>query len=172
MGKLIEKLSQFFKGAKKVAIVGVGSDMRGDDAAGVEVVRRLKRVLTSRRVMLIEGGVAPENFTSKIVRFKPSHVVFIDAADIGVEPGGVNLIEPEKIIGSAFTHRLPLSILSDYLRAKTGAKVLLVGIQPENVTFCNKISKRVDSAICKVTLAIEESLSAILGSPNFTVLKG
>jgi len=157
---LIEELTKFFKGAKRVVIVGVGSELRGDDAAGLEVVRRLKRILTSRRVMLVEGGAAPENFTTKIKRFNPTHIVFIDAADIGGEPGSVTLIAPERIVGSAFTHRLPLSFLADYLKTQINARILVIGIQPENLKFSDKISQRVERAIKELESAIKKSISA------------
>ena len=157
---MIEELTKFFKGAKRVVIVGVGSELRGDDAAGLEVVRRLKRILTSRRVMLVEGGAAPENFTTKIKRFNPTHIVFIDAADIGGEPGSVTLIAPERIVGSAFTHRLPLSFLADYLKTQINARILVIGIQPENLKFSDKISQRVEKAIKELESAIKKSISA------------
>lgn len=157
---MIEELTKFFKGAKRVVIVGVGSELRGDDAAGLEVVRRLKRILTSRRVMLVEGGAAPENFTTKIKRFNPTHIVFIDAADIGGEPGSVTLIAPERIVGSAFTHRLPLSFLADYLKTQINARILVIGIQPENLKFSDKISQRVERAIKELESAIKKSISA------------
>jgi len=157
---LIEELTKFFKGAKRVVIVGVGSELRGDDAAGLEVVRRLKRILTSPQVMLVEGGAAPENFTTKIKRFNPTHIVFIDAADIGGEPGSVTLIAPERIVGSAFTHRLPLSFLADYLKTQINARILVIGIQPENLKFSDKISQRVEKAIKELESAIKKSISA------------
>ena len=157
---MIEELTKFFKGAKRVVIVGVGSELRGDDAAGLEVVRRLKRILTSPQVMLVEGGAAPENFTTKIKRFNPTHIVFIDAADIVGEPGSVTLIAPERIVGSAFTHRLPLSFLADYLKTQINARILVIGIQPENLKFSDKISQRVEKAIKELESAIKKSISA------------
>lgn len=156
---MIEELTKFFKGAKRVVIVGVGSELRGDDAAGLEVVRRLKRILTSRRVMLVEGGAAPENFTTKIKRFNPTHIVFIDAADIGGEPGSMTLIAPERIVGSAFTHRLPLSFLADYLKTQINARILVIGIQPHHVDIGSEISGKVKKAIDVLADALVKILS-------------
>jgi hydrogenase 3 maturation protease len=110
--------------------------------------------------MLVEGGAAPENFTTKIKRFNPTHIVFIDAADIGGEPGSVTLIAPERIVGSAFTHRLPLSFLADYLKTQINARILVIGIQPENLKFSDKISQRVERAIKELESAIKKSISA------------
>ncbi|MDI6643237.1 MAG: hydrogenase maturation peptidase HycI [Candidatus Hodarchaeaceae archaeon] len=141
-------LFSFLKGATRVAVVGVGSEMRGDDAAGIEAVRGLREGLKSPNVLLIEGGVAPENFTSQIRRFKPSHVIFIDAADFGAEPGQVVLAEPEAITGQSIsTHTMPLSILAGYLREQTGAKVALLGIQPARAQLGAEMSEAVRDSI-------------------------
>jgi len=134
-----------------VVVVGVGSEMRGDDAAGMEVVRRLRKVLKSPNVFLIEGGVAPENFTSKIRRFQPSHVIFIDATDFGAEPGEVVLAEPEAITGESIsTHTMSLSILAKYIREQTGAKVALLGIQPARAQMGAEMSEVVKDSVKRV----------------------
>ncbi len=144
-------LSSFLKGATRVAVVGVGSEMRGDDAAGMKVVRRLREMLNSPNLLFIEGGVAPENFTSQIRRFEPSHVIFIDATDFGAEPGEVVLAEPEAITGqSVSTHTMPLSILAKYIREQTGAKIALLGIQPARAQMGVEMSGAVKDSIKRV----------------------
>lgn len=144
-------LSSFLKGATRVVVVGVGSEMRGDDAAGMEVVRRLQGVLKSPHVFLVKGGVVPENFTSQIRRFKPSHVIFIDATDFGAEPGEVILAGPEAITGQSIsTHTIPLSILAKYLQDQTGAKIVLLGIQPARAQMGAEMSGAVKDSIKRV----------------------
>ncbi len=144
-------LSSFLKGATRVVVVGVGSEMRGDDAAGMEIVRRLRGVLKSSHVFLIEGGVAPENFTSKIRRFQPSHVILIDATDFGAEPGEVVLAEPGAITGQSIsTHTMPLSILAKYLQEQTGAKIALLGIQPARAQMGAEMSGTVKDSVKRV----------------------
>jgi len=80
-------------------------EMRGDDAAGIEVVRRLRHKLKSSKVLLVEGGVAPENFTSNIRRFKPSHVIFIDATDFGAEHWVVSSLNFMVSLARSFSSR-------------------------------------------------------------------
>ena len=116
-----------------MAVVGVGSDLRGDDAAGVRVASRLAAWAArsgSTRLASFVGGAAPENFTGEIARHRPDCVVLVDAAHLGLEPGEVGLIAPEQVRGLAFsTHMLPVPILLDYLRATTGCRTVVVGIQ-------------------------------------------
>lgn len=145
-----------------MVVVGVGSEMRGDDAAGIEIVRGLRRGLRSRNVLLIEGGVAPENFTSRIRRFKPSHILFVDATDFKAKPGEIILVEPEAITGQSIsTHIMPLSILADYLKEQTGAKIALMGIQPKRASIGSRMSNPVKVALAKVVEILLEKLNSI-----------
>ena len=154
--------SSFLKNATRVVVVGVGSEMRGDDAVGMDVLKGLKRGLKSRNVLLIEGGVAPENFTSQIRRFRPSHVIFIDATDFGAKPGDVVIAEPGAITGqSVSTHTVPLSALAGYIREQTGSDVALVGIQPERANLGAKMCDPVKISVGKVVEILLENLKSV-----------
>ena len=150
------------KNARRVAIIGIGSDLRADDAAGVEVVRSLRRHLTSPNVLLIDGGVAPENFTAQIKKFRPSHVIMIDATDLGLKPGTASIVDLNTITGpSIFSHRLPLSIFADYLRAHDEAKIIFIGIQPANARIGAAMSKQVKKAVDATSEVILKALGSI-----------
>lgn len=154
-------LLEFLRGAERVAVVGVGSELRADDGAGVEVVRKLKKLLTSSRVLLVEAGPVPEHYLEELERFKPSHVLFVDAADFNASPGSVVLAKPESVVGRAIsTHKLPLSLLASYLHEQLGARVALLGIQPKNVELGGGMSAEVKMAVVETARA----LSRVLGS--------
>lgn len=155
-------LLSMLKDARRVAIIGIGSDLRADDAAGVEVVRGLRGHLTSPNVLLIDGGVAPENFTAQIKKFRPSHVIMIDATDLGLKPGTASIVDLNTITGpSIFSHRLPLSIFADYLRAHDEAKIILIGIQPANARIGAAMSKQVKKSVDTTSAVILEALGSI-----------
>ena len=155
-------VSSFFKGMSRAVVVGIGSDLRGDDAAGAMVARNLKARVKSPNVLAIDAGVAPESFTSKIRKFKPSHVLLIDAADFGGGPGELIFTESSATLGrSISTHRLPLSVLSEYLRNQTSAKVVLVGIQPSGAEIGGKMSEKVVGAVEELTAVLARKLSLL-----------
>ncbi len=155
-------LSAALECASRVAVVGIGSEMRGDDAAGVLVARNLKKRVNSLKVLIIDAGVAPESFTSQIKEFKPSHVILIDAADFGAEPGAVIFTDSSAAVGQSIsTHRLPLSVLSNYLRNQTSAKVFLVGIQPSRAEIGGKMSEKVTGTVEEITKILVKKLRSI-----------
>lgn len=125
-------MEEFFKGARKVVICGIGNDVRGDDAFGVYVVERLKEKVSNPKVVFLNCGEMPESYAGKIIRENPSHVVFIDAVHFEGKPGEIVLADPEGTLGEAFsTHKMPLKLLVGYLKQNTKAKFILIGAQPK-----------------------------------------
>lgn len=143
-------LSDRLTGFHRLAILGVGSVLRSDDAAGMEVVRRLEERLCPmpRSVRLFAGETAPENFSGSIKRFAPSHLLILDAADVGLNPGEFADIQPADVGGPCFlTHMLPLKVMVDYLVAETGAEVTLLGIQYRTLAFDGPLSPEINQAV-------------------------
>lgn len=133
----------------RIAIVGIGNEMRGDDAAGMLIARDLDlRIGNKENLLVIEGGHAPENATGELRKFSPDLVLLIDAADMGEKVGSIALIPMEQIDGiSASTHSLPLSMLARYLTLELNCAVALLGIQPGSVEMGAAVSDEVNQAV-------------------------
>jgi hydrogenase 3 maturation protease len=100
-----------------------------------------------KNIRLFDGGTAPENLTGEIVRGRPSHILLVDAADMGLKPGTAALIEPAIVGGMSFsTHVLPLSILADYLKCALSCRIIILGIQPGQTSFGSKHSREISQA--------------------------
>ncbi len=136
-------------GRPRLAIVGVGSELRGDDAAGVMAARGLQTALAGRKdVLVLEAGLAPENCTGVLRRFAPELVLLVDAAQMHAEPGVIHVLTTEQIGGlSASTHTLPLSMLAFYLNAELGSPVYLLGVQPGDLSFAADMTPEVQLAV-------------------------
>lgn len=160
MELLLLSLPDALDGAQRVALVGVGSELRGDDAAGVLVARKLAAWCAKSgctRLAAFEACAAPENFTGEIIRFKPDCVVFLDAAHLpGREPGDVEIVPQDQIEGLTFsTHMLPAPIFLDYIQKATGCRSLVVGIQLEHKDVLGKLSPAVARAVRRLTKAFK-----------------
>ena len=106
-----------------------------------------------------EGCSAPENLTGEIARFKPSHVLLVDAAYLGKSPGEVVLLDAAGIGGVSFsTHMLPAPIVLDYLEKTAGCRTLVVGIQPEQTDVLGPISRPVAKAIEAIVATVRAAL--------------
>ncbi len=155
-------LENKIKGQGKVAILGVGSELRGDDIAGLLAAGRLKNwsdKINNPLVKVFFGGTAPENLTSEIKKFQPKHLVIIDAADTGREAGAVTVIEPGDIGGASFgTHGLPLKIMVEYLNEYISGEIIIIGIQPKTIAFGAPPSKEVGQAAGNIADIIKETI--------------
>ncbi len=137
---LPEILKKRLNGARRIAVLGIGSELRGDDIAGLLVARNIGPSPLSGNgvgVQAFAGGASPESLTGEIRRFNPAHIVIVDAADLGGVPGDTRIIETGDIDGISFsTHRLPTRILADYLIQSIGCDITVIGIQPESLGVC------------------------------------
>ena len=148
----------------RVAVLGVGNEMNGDDAAGVWVVRELAtRMAATPGVLLLDGGTAPENFTGPLRRFRPDLVVEIDAAHQEQPAGTVAWIDWRDADGmSASTHTLPPSVLASFLSADVGCRVLLIGIQPATLDTGRGLSPEVAAAVESLAAQLSAWLSGAI----------
>jgi hydrogenase 3 maturation protease len=152
-----------------LAILGIGHELRGDDAAGLAVVRQLGEQFvpcsvlripyqddgrqyatrnTQYDCLVLDGGPAPENQTGALRRFQPDLVIMVDAAQMDAPPGTVAWLDLEEIDGvSAVTHLLPLNMLARYLVHELDCAVGMIGIQPAQTEVLAELSDVVETAV-------------------------
>jgi hydrogenase 3 maturation protease len=148
-------------------VLGIGNRLGGDDAAGtcvVDILNSALRTLSAEQhktnailpteIMAIDVGTAPESYTSVIRRHRPDLLILVDAADMGLPPGVLRAIKPEKIsILSFSTHNIPLSAFISYVEEFCG-EILIVGVQPEQTEMGSGISKTVRRSVKKLAEAV------------------
>jgi hydrogenase 3 maturation protease len=162
-----QKLRDAIQRSRSAAFVGIGHELRGDDAAGLLVVRRLQEAgipaaksgAQRKAPFFLEAGPLPETVSGPLRRYQPDLVLFIDAADMDCAPGVVDWIDPQKAVGfSAGTHAFPLCDFSQYLAREIGCEVFFLGIQPKNLEFDSPVSTEVQQAIEELAGEIRQLL--------------
>jgi hydrogenase 3 maturation protease len=146
-----------------IVIMGIGNELRADDAAGMLVARRLLEDECIRekkdRVRVVKAEHAPENATWELRGFNPDLILLVDAADMGHPPGMIRWIEMDEIEGmSASTHSLPLSMLSRYLTLEFNCPVALLGIQPASNEFGEPVSIEVRHAVDEIVEGVLDEI--------------
>jgi hydrogenase 3 maturation protease len=155
------ELKNWLADSERIVVAGVGNPIRTDDFVGVKIVQDLNGKV-SERVYLIECETVPESFMQEIVDLKPSHVLLIDAAVLGLKPGETRLVFPEQVADfpAVTTHVLPLRIFCEYIAKMTEAKIALLLIEPENTEFGEGLTPTVQAAAEKITKILRELFSA------------
>ena len=149
-------LSNRLDGAKRIAVLAIGSEFRADDAAGILVGESIVKRNKSRKLKVFQGATAPENLTGEIRKFNPSHIIIVDTADIKESPGTVMLLKPEELSKDITfsTHKMPAEVLIEYFIKSMAAAVTFIGIQPSTIKFGAKPSLHVKAAAKEVASAI------------------
>ena len=127
------QLNEFLKGYEKLLILGVGNELKCDDGVGPFIVDNLDE---KDNVICINAKTVPENFTGKIRKEQPSHVIIVDACLMGGEAGDIKIVDKDDFVNIGIsTHSMSLSYFVKYLERDNDFKIIFVGIEPETMEF-------------------------------------
>ncbi len=152
----------------RVAVLGIGNDLFGDDGVGVAIARELAaRVRRSPDCLVLEAGTAPENFTGLLRRFRPDVVLLVDAGHLSEKPGSIAWLDCQQTDGpGGSTHTLPPSVLAQFLADDLACRVALLCIQPAQLEFGCALSGPVRRAADHVVDRLAEALAATAASTS------
>ena len=143
-----------------IAILGIGNELRRDDAVGLAVVDRLSLFIDDPSIALLNCQSVPENFTGYVKRFRPTCVMLVDAADFGAVPGHARIFQLNELESpEVTTHGASLAMLGAYLRSEINSSVVVVGIQPADCDFGSGLSPVARRASTAVADAIRTALN-------------
>jgi len=156
-----DELRNFINGTNKIAILGIGNDLRSDDGLGLYIIEKLR--IDDPRVMIENVGSVPEGFARPLAEFGAERVIMVDAADMRKPPGHIELITKDRIRGiNISTHSMPLSFLMMYLEQETGGKTILLGIQPKSIQFGEGLTPEIQEVVDKTINSLERVLKDYL----------
>ena len=140
-----------------VLVLGVGNAMKGDDGFGPLLVNLLLErgaaVGTTDefrdgrpRIVALDCGTTPENYTSVIRRLQPGMLLIVDAAEMGLRAGECRIIARDRIgsLGLS-THSMPLTLFMSYVDDLV-ERIALVGVQPHSMALGAEMSPEVAAA--------------------------
>ena len=120
---------------EKLAVLGVGNVLKGDDAVGVRTIEALRTLVGPQpcpKLLLLAAYEVPENYTGKIRDFQPTHTLIIDAVSASWPAGTVFVVDPRDLPDADIsTHRTSLSVLARFLETTMRCRVLMLGVEPE-----------------------------------------
>ena len=142
------QLKDFLNDFEKLIILGVGNELKSDDGVGPFIIKNLMdENIESDRLLLIDSGTVPENFTGKIRKENPSHVIIVDACLMGCRPGDIRIVDKDDFTNIGIsTHSMSLSYFVKYLERDTDFKIIFVGIEPETMDWGANPTENVEKA--------------------------
>jgi hydrogenase maturation protease len=135
----------------RIAIIGVGNDFRGDDAAGLLCARKLKKCLNQNEAEVVELSGDISELLEAIPKWDA--VIIVDAVQSIATPGTIlriDLVEASKSAShfNSSTHTLDLLKLLELLKNidKLDTQVIVYGIVGSNFSFSTTVSADVNAA--------------------------
>jgi hydrogenase maturation protease len=129
----------------RTLVIGVGNPLRGDDGVGVEVARQLARRSLPAEVQVLDGGTEGLDLIFHLE--EADRLVLIDAADMGLSPGGARVFDGEVLTDSsearfASTHGFGVAeVLALGRLVGVRPEVTVLGIQPADVGLREGLSE-------------------------------
>jgi hydrogenase 3 maturation protease len=117
--------------------VGVGNVLHRDDGAGPYIVQRIHE---NDHIRVLNAEASIENYIGKINTINPDILILTDSVSFNEKPGYWQLLPAERVCDfTTGTHNISLNKVSELFKAR----VWILGIQPESVSFGELMSQPV-----------------------------
>jgi len=151
--RAIEQLA----GDGRVYALGLGNTDRADDGAGILVALALKKLFPSFAFSEHDGVEGTVLDISE--KDEDLTVLFIDAANLGEEPGTIRFVRKEDIMDKEITtHRVAVVLMASLLD-RAGKRSAVIGIQPKRIEFRGKVTKPVEKAVSSVVSVLQKVMA-------------
>ncbi len=155
---------------KRILALGLGNILNRDEGAGVYALKELEKILPEAiksQVELVDGGVLGMDLLPYVER--ASHLLVLDAVDIGAQPGEVREYAKDEIElfyhGRISWHQLGFQevLAVAKVRGKYPENVYLIGAQPADIKAGIRLSRKVNNSVQKMAKRAAEVLESWLG---------
>ena len=148
---------------EKVTILGIGNLLLKDDGIGVHLIEHLNEIdiESTYNVELIDGGTCIPNLLD--VFMTNGRIIVLDSIKGGHAPGTIYKLTPEEL-GNCIKETTSLhdvqvlDIMRDASLLGFEPKVVIIGVEPEEITFDLELSPIIKETIPQITNIIEEEL--------------
>jgi hydrogenase maturation protease len=148
---------------KPVLIIGIGNELRGDDAAGIAAVRKLKSKGVNNAHIIENDG---DGASLIDIWHGYDNLIIIDALSAGLEPGKIHIFDAgnQKLPKEALTHSSHLFGVSDAIETaralnKLPEKITIYGIEGKTFELGTALSDEVNKAIDEAVKQIKSEIS-------------
>lgn len=142
------QLNNFLNDCEKLIVLGVGNELKSDDGVGPYIIKKLKEEnIENKNLIFLDAETVPENFTGKIRKEKPTHLIIVDACLMDSHPGDMQIVNKYEFANIGIsTHSMSLSFFVRYLEKDTEFRIIFVGIEPESMDYADNPTPKVEDA--------------------------
>ena len=152
--------------SEKIIVIGIGNEFRGDDAAGLLVVRRLKKKQPAGVELQEQSG---EAIALMEAMDGADAVILVDAVQSGAEAGQIHRYDAsEQAMPAQFmrcsTHNFSVHDAIEMARAleKLPSRLMVYGIEGLHFEHGSELTSAVQTAVVVAAQRIEEELENLI----------
>ncbi len=139
----------------RLKVIAVGNDLYGDDGVGNAVLHALEQISEMKDVKLINGATDALGLINHFS--ETDHVIIVDAAQMGENPGTVRVFSKEEVklkikMDHLSVHGISLAETFDIAQVVDSLpeKITIIGIEPKNIGISQNLSDVVTQSIPEV----------------------
>jgi len=147
----------------RIAVVGLGNILMGDDGVGVAVVEALRREELPANVELFDAGTALQDLMPELEGF--ARVVLVDSCKAGGESGAIyrSVHQPDAWDADPMDDSLHNMDVAQVLRLHRVAggqlgKMVLIGIEPADIKLREGLSPELEGRLPLILQSVQNEL--------------
>lgn len=153
--------------AASVLVIGIGNTLLSDDGFGVHVAEEVRHTfLGDGRVKVLDGGTIGLSLLPDIE--DSSHLIVVDAAEMGLEPGSLQLFCGEAMDDHLSKHKSTVHevAMSDLMCAarlsgRSPQTRCLIAVQPESLDWGLTPTPRIQAVVGKACAMVKTRISEL-----------
>jgi len=155
---------------KKVAVIGIGQNLRGDDAVGLEAVRQWRKKYpetANRPEVRVEASELPGLALLDMLEDVDA-VILVDAVQSTNEPGTIHRLNEDELASftsdskSAHGWGVAETLQLRKQLSSTKSHIRIIGVEAGHVETDSQMSKAIEDAIPEVCRVIEAEIHELL----------
>jgi coenzyme F420 hydrogenase subunit delta len=152
----------------EIVIAGCGNPLFADDGFGPAVIEEMQKLQLPDNVTIIDAGLGGPHFIFTLLDPEVTkHLIIIDIADFGAEPGKIIKLKPEDLPPGAYRDAHSWDLSEPLQRIKDQIDITIIGCQPKRVTspeFEIGLSDEILEAIPKTIRIVLETIGVNYGT--------
>lgn len=148
---------------KRIAVVGVGNILMGDEGIGVKAVEELRKEKLPEGVELFDGGTAFHALVDDLIQF--DKLIIVDAVLGGEPPGTIYRFELGELEGMISETSLSLhdvgvieALMLERLTRRIPEEIVFIGMEPERIELSMELSPAMREKLPELVREILEEI--------------
>ncbi|MDH7511246.1 MAG: coenzyme F420-reducing hydrogenase, FrhD protein [Methanolinea sp.] len=154
----------------RTVVAGCGNPLFADDGFGPAAAEELKKVPLPPGVKVVDAGICGTYYIFSLVDAgKTRRLIILDSVDFGSEPGSIGFFKVDDLPAGSYCDPFVWDIASPFDRIKDGIDILIIGCQPQRVSYPEVeygLSDAVRNAIPRAVEIVQHVISTDAGLPE------